>query len=90
MPTLVAEKITEGVKAPLEFCRDNGAAPIALVKSIGKGLDERSGEFVRREVFIQNGRPLSDRFTLDQEGFELKRQKSGVSDFYDDEEIESR
>ena len=88
MPTLVAEKITEGVKAPLEFCRDNGAAPIALVKSIGKGLDERSGEFVRREVFIQNGRPLSDRFTLDQEGFELKRQKSGVSDFYDDKEIE--
>ena len=88
MPTLVAQKISEGVKAELEFCRDNGAAPIALVKSIGKGLDERSGDFVRREVFIENGRRLADRFGLDQEGFGLMRHKSEVCDFYDDEEIE--
>lgn len=88
MQNVAAEHNIAGVNAELEFCRDNGAAPVALVNSIGEGLDKRTGNFVRRDVFIRNGRLQASRFNLDREGFALMRQGTKVSDFYNDDEVQ--
>ena len=88
MQNVAAENNIAGVNAELEFCRDNNTASVALVNSIGEGLDKRTGNFVRRDVFIRNGRLQANRFDLDREGFALMRQGTEVSDFYNDDEVQ--
>lgn len=87
MQSIRANEGQAGVNAKLSFCRDDGAAPVTLVNSVGAGLDKRTGDFVPRTVFIRNARLHASKFKLDREGFELTRHDTTVSDFYDDEEV---
>lgn len=47
----------------------------------------RTGEFVQRRVPIFDGRPFTTQFSLDQEGFELRRHQTHVEDFLDDDTV---
>jgi hypothetical protein len=49
----------------------------------------RTGTEDCRSVRIQNGRPLAERFSLDQNGFIFIEHKTAVTDFFDTRQLES-
>ena len=65
MRSMTVDEGQAGVNAKLSFCRDDGSAPVALVNSVGAGLDKRTGDFVPRTVFIRNARLHASKFKLD-------------------------
>jgi hypothetical protein len=68
--------------AKMNYIVDNGVKP---VHDIFEDREEHTqpGEYEERVVSIQNGRPLRDSFTLDQNGFAFLDHVSAVTDFYD-------
>ncbi|MEL0106400.1 MAG: CmcJ/NvfI family oxidoreductase [Rhodospirillaceae bacterium] len=68
--------------AKMNYIVDNGVKP---VHDIFEDREEHTqpGEYEERVVSIQNGRPLRDSFTLDQNGFAFLDHVPAVTDFYD-------
>jgi hypothetical protein len=52
------------------------------------GMSVNTGIYHSYEMSIRNGRPVSRRFTLDRNGFELIEHHTGVSDFTDRAEVD--
>jgi hypothetical protein len=50
---------------------------------VGPRGERHTDSFEPRRVKIYNGRPLQDRFSFDEQGFQLVRHPCSVSDFYD-------
>ena len=77
------------VRAELRYVVDTGVKPRTWISPQSSGRPSRREDTVDlREMPIHDGWPLADRASLDREGFELHRQGSNVSDFYDDDEVE--
>ena len=77
------------VQADLRYIVDTGEKPRTYISPQQSGKPSRREDTVDlREMRIRDGWPLVGEATLDREGFELHRQASEVSDFYDDEEVE--
>ena len=56
----------------LSFFGGNNSTPIALVKMVGKGLDEHTGTYVEHKVLIHGGHLQENQFNLDRAGFAFK------------------
>ena len=85
-PTERASKLS----VELSFFEGGSSTPISLVKLMGKGLDERSGSYEKHRVWIHDGRPRTNQFNLDREGFAFMHHSAVITDFYDDKEVVER
>ncbi|HZS81711.1 MAG TPA: CmcJ/NvfI family oxidoreductase [Stellaceae bacterium] len=77
------------VEAPLNYLAPGVDKPFVYAYTPPPGIPERSGESEARRVAIADGRPFIGRFSLDREGFALRRQATRVVDFYDEAEVKS-
>ena len=77
------------VQVELRYVVDTGEKPRTYISPQHSGRPTRREDTVDvREMWIHDAWPLAGEATLDREGFELHRQVSEVSDFYDDDEVE--
>ena len=76
-------------KAALKFLA-NVDEPLVYIPSKGGGdATDHVGNFTMQEVPVHDGRSEMLSSDLDVEGFKLVVQKTGVDDFYDDDQIRS-
>jgi hypothetical protein len=70
-----------------EFCY---LAPESTVlrRFTAPGASVNTGVYRTHEMPVRNGRPVSDQFTLDRNGFALIEHASAVTDFTDKEEVD--
>ena len=77
------------VRAELRYVVDTGEKPRTYISPQHSGKPSRRVDTVDlRAMRIHDAWPLAGEASLDREGFELHRQSSEVTDFYDDEEVE--
>jgi hypothetical protein len=69
----------------------NYLAPGSFVnrRFVAPGQEVNTGTYQAYPVQVRDGRPIKDRFTLDQNGFVLARHPSAVRDFFDKDEVEA-
>src|SRR5579862_138937 len=76
------------IEAPLTYLARDSEPPVIYAYAPPPGEPARRGRNQTHHVAIRDGRPLSRRFALDQEGFELRRHDTQVVDFYDSAEVQ--
>ena len=71
-------------RGTLSFLAENSSAPIYR-PSVGgaKARLDLSGNYLKREVEILDGRDLLEAFSVHEQGFQLVKHKSAVNDIYD-------
>ena len=87
----VSETVTVGgnVQAPLNYIIDNGEKPAINIGTPKEGMPRRSNEFEAKTVTIADGRAVADRLSLEREGFQLFADTTAVTDFFNDQEVQS-
>ncbi|WP_395022282.1 CmcJ/NvfI family oxidoreductase [Dongia sp.] len=73
-----------GVEGELSFIIPDGKKPFSHQYDPPPGQPVRSHQYENRKVFIQDGRPQADAFSIDREGFALVRHTTEVADLYDE------
>jgi hypothetical protein len=75
-----------GVAAELNFIipSNDGRKPFSHQYDPPAGQPQRSHPYENRKVFIQDGRPQADAFSIDREGFALVPHVTKVADLYDE------
>lgn len=56
---------------------------------VAPGREVNTGRYENHQVPVSDGRPIKDRFTLDNAGFVLAEDKSTVKDFFDNEQVDA-
>src|SRR5712672_1358727 len=78
----------ETIEATLSYFADTEAMPVTLVGAPGASdLRTGGGKADPRQIVLRNGRPYSDRFALERDGFRFVRHDTKVADFFDEDEI---
>ena len=78
----------EDVEVELDYAVASEGNRIILRPSEPGGQSgTRDGQFEKKKVSIANGRSLIGSLSLDIQGFEIKTQRTAVSDFYDEDQI---
>jgi hypothetical protein len=75
------------IEAQLHYLAPGTEKPFVYAYDPPPGTPARSGTSEARRVAIADGRPVADGFSLDREGFALRRHASAVGDFYDEAEL---
>jgi hypothetical protein len=78
-----------GVEAELNFIIPDERKPFSHQYDPPPGTPVRSHPYENRKVFIQDGRPLADAFSVDREGFALVRHTTKTDDLYDEVELKN-
>jgi hypothetical protein len=73
-------------EATLNYLVDTGEK-IVTEAGAGGTADMRGGRLDPRRVVIHNGRPRTNEFALDREGFHFVRHDTKVGDFYKDDDV---
>jgi hypothetical protein len=84
-----AQSRLTGVEAALSFIIPDGRKPFSHQYDPPPGQPQRSHQYERRAVFVANGRPIADTFSIDREGFALVPHATKVADLYDEAEIKA-
>jgi hypothetical protein len=84
-----AQSRLAGVEAELNFIIPDERKPFSHQYDPPPGLPVRSHPYENRKVFIQNGRPLADAFSVDREGFALVQHTAKTADLYDEVELKN-
>ena len=79
-----AQSTLTGVEAELSFIIPDGRKPFSHQYDPPPGQPVRSHQYENRRVFIQDGRPVADTFSIDREGFALVPHATKVADLYDE------
>jgi len=91
MSTNVAEELAnvigETLLAPLNYLAPMDEKPYSYAYPREGGEPSTNRKMEAHTVAVVNGREAADRLSLDREGFELHREPSRVTDFYDDDEV---
>jgi hypothetical protein len=77
----------EATTATLNYSVDNGEKLVNETFGPGNIRRRSSGSYEQRQVPIASGRPLSDRLSLDAQGFVLVRHPTAMTDFFDREAL---
>ncbi|MGH8682825.1 MAG: CmcJ/NvfI family oxidoreductase [Burkholderiales bacterium] len=77
------------ITAELVYAIDTGEKPVNETFGPGNIHRRASGAKERRAVEIRDGRPLADRLSLDENGFEFVRHATRVVDFFDAAELKA-
>jgi hypothetical protein len=78
-----------GVEAELGFIIPDGTRPFSHQYDPPPGQPVRSHQYENRKVFIQDGRPQADAFSIDREGFALVAHATRVADLYDESALKA-
>jgi len=77
------------VEAAINYLGDSDVPPVTYIPRMGTDVTRRDGLIVPHTVAIRDGRPRSERFTIEREGFVFVHRPSTVRDFYDDAEVKA-
>lgn len=77
---------TDPLVTKLNYIVDNGVKPVHDIHD-DKEVHTHPGAYEERVVNIQNGRPLQDTFSLENNGFSFLDHASAMKDFYDPAEV---
>jgi hypothetical protein len=76
------------VRATLNYLVRTDQKPYAYTFEPPEGVPARTGQVdAVPDVSIRDARPIADQLSLDEQGFVLRRHKTAVSDFYDEEQL---
>jgi hypothetical protein len=75
------------VHAGLTFIVPQDEKPVFQSSALTGGEPKICFETEELSVAIHDARPLADELSLDRQGFELRRHRSAVDDFYDDDQV---
>jgi hypothetical protein len=79
---------SQTVRATLNYLVRTDQKPHAYTFEPPEGVPARTGQVdAVANVAIHDARPIADQLSLDEQGFVLRRHKSAVSDFYDEEQL---
>ncbi|MGD1880435.1 MAG: CmcJ/NvfI family oxidoreductase [Kiloniellaceae bacterium] len=76
-----------GLRTPLTFILPQAEKPVLLSAAATGGAPRHLFQTEERQVAIQDMRPLAEWFSLDREGFALRRAPTAVADLYDDDAL---
>jgi hypothetical protein len=82
-----AQSELPGVEAELSFIIADGRKPFSHQYDPPPGQPVRSHEYATHRVFIQDGRPVADTFSIDREGFAPVPHATKVADLYDEAQL---
>jgi hypothetical protein len=82
-----AQSRLAGVEAELNFIIADGRKPFSHQYDPPPGQPVRSHEYATHRVFIQDGRPVADTFSIDREGFAPVPHATKVADLYDEAQL---
>ncbi|MGH7118506.1 MAG: CmcJ/NvfI family oxidoreductase [Acetobacteraceae bacterium] len=94
MSHAVCDRTTPATQAPLDvraqltFITRSEKKPVFESSALTGGAPRVHFETERHSVMIRDMRPLASGFTLDREGFALRRAPTAVADLYDDAAVE--
>jgi hypothetical protein len=74
---------TGSVSADIGFAIDTGEKPVNETFEAGQAIRRRTGATDKRQVRIQDARPLLGELSLDRNGFTLVAHPTAVKDFFD-------
>jgi hypothetical protein len=77
------------VEGSLNYLGEMDERPVTYAYTPPAGTPVMNLRFAPRMMRISDGRPLADKLSLDQQGFQLIRHETAVKDFYDREEVRS-
>jgi len=80
---------TSGIEAPILYLVDTGETPVFDQSRTAADQMTMVGAREKKVMPISNGRPLSNNFSLDVEGFAFAAHPTKVVDFFDDAELAS-
>jgi len=75
------------VDASLNYIAETSEKPVYYAYEPPPGVPRVSGRFAAQMMPIRNARTMLENFSLDKQGFELRRHETSVVDFYDREEV---
>jgi hypothetical protein len=76
------------VRATLNYLVRTDQRPYAYTFEPPESVPARTGQVdAVANVTIRDARPIADQLSLDEQGFVLRRHKSAVTDFYDEEQL---
>lgn len=78
------------VAAPLTYLIPTGERPVNYNHEPPPGVPWRTGRYVAHTVPIFDGRAGAEPFSVDVQGFELRRHETAIRDFYDKDEVKAR
>jgi hypothetical protein len=81
--------VSEALTVEMPYTADTGEKLVNETFGPNNIRRRRSGTEDRRRMSIQNGRPLADRFSLEENGFVFVGHKTAVTDFFDTQQLES-
>jgi len=87
--TATADRKTASIDADIVFTARDTARPVDETFGSNRIPSHREGTTEEHRVAIRDGRPLRDRFRLEEHGFEFIDHKTAVTDFYDEKELRS-
>lgn len=79
----------DSIRAPVNYLVPTGRRPVTHLAPPGEDVVRRDADYREVTVTIRDGRAQGARFTLEREGFALARRGTGVTDFFDEAEVES-
>jgi len=82
-----AQSRLAGVEAELNFIIADGRKPFSHQYDPPPGQPVRSHQYENKRVFIQDGRPIADAFSIDREGFALVQHATKAVDLYNEAEL---
>jgi hypothetical protein len=81
--------MTNSVQATLKFAVDTGVKPATYPKLPMDDPKRDTGKFEKRVLELVNGRDIGEELSLDKHGFLITDHISSVTDFFDEDAIES-
>lgn len=81
--------MAESIQAPIGYLVDTGEMPVFYQSDVAGERTNFEGEREFRPMTVRNARLLSNKFTLDREGFAFVDHHSAVHDFYDDAQLKA-
>ena len=81
--------MADTVKTSLTYLVDTGVKPVTFVSRDDETPRGKTAEYTEYEAEIRNARPCETDFTLDKEGFELRRRPTAVKDFFDEDAVKN-
>ena len=82
-----AQSRLAGVEAELSFIIPDDRKPFSHQYDPPPGTPVRSHQYENRRVFVQDGRPIAEAFSIDREGFALVPHATKIADLYDESEL---
>jgi hypothetical protein len=79
----------DSIRVPLQYLANDQNLAVYIASVGGGEIIPHEGNYIMQSMVIENGRRNMGNFHLDREGFELLKQSTAVTDFFDDDSIAS-